>query len=140
MTGLFCMVLTGLSYAGELAATEGITYYNEGVRAQKAGNPDGSMIAYQKAMMLGITDPSYRCYIFNNVGTLFASAGDMGKAEEMFQEALKINPNYKYSNFNMAVLYIKQGLCNKALDYLMRAYSVIGAFAVEEEHVPEPKI
>jgi tetratricopeptide (TPR) repeat protein len=139
VAGLFVLVLTGISYAG-IAASEAIGYYNEGVRAQKSGNSQGALIAYQKAMMMGITDARYRCYIFNNAAAAYAEQGDMGQAESMLQEALAVNPNYKLANFNMAVIYIRQGLCNKALDYLLRAHDVIGSFAVEEEPVPAPAI
>jgi tetratricopeptide (TPR) repeat protein len=131
-------LFAGVSYAGKLAQEEGLNYYNEGVLAQKSGGLDSAIVAYQKAMVIGMEVASYRKFIFNNVGVIYAAKGQMEQAENMFLEALKLDPQYKPTNFNLAVLYMKQGLCNKAMVYLTKSYNISGEFVIETEKAPKP--
>jgi tetratricopeptide (TPR) repeat protein len=131
------LLWTSVLYAGKLIEEEGLNYYNEGVQAQKTGNFDTALASYQKAMVIGLDASNYRAYIFNNVGVIYSEKGDMDKAESMFLEALKIDPEYKPANFNIAVLYMKQGLCNKAMVYLTKSYNISGEYVVEQEKAPK---
>jgi len=131
------LLWTGVSHAGKLIEEEGVNYYNEGVQAQKAGNYDTAVTAYQKAMVIGLDAANYRKYIFNNVGVIYSEKGEMDKAESMFLEALKIDPEYKPTNFNIAILYMKQGLCNKAMMYLTKSYNISGEYVIEQEKMPK---
>lgn len=131
------LLLTSVSYAGKLVEEEGINYYNEGVQAQQTGGFDTALVAYQKAMVIGMEVATYRKYIFNNVGVIYAAKGQMEQAEAMFLEALKLDPEYKPSNFNIAVLYMKQGLCNKAMVYLTKSYNISGEYVIEQVKAPK---
>ncbi|MDD4941319.1 MAG: tetratricopeptide repeat protein, partial [Candidatus Omnitrophica bacterium] len=111
------LLWAGVSFAGKLVEEEGLNYYNEGIQLQKAGNFDAAIVSYQKAMVIGVDAANYRAFVYNNVGVIYAEKGEMDRAEAMFLEALKLDPDYKPANFNMAVLYMKQGLCNKAMIY-----------------------
>jgi tetratricopeptide (TPR) repeat protein len=131
------LLLTSVSFAGKLVEEEGFAYYNEGVQAQQTGGFDTALVAYQKAMVIGMEVASYRKYIFNNVGVIYAAKGQMEQAEAMFLEALKLDPEYKPSNFNIAVLYMKQGLCNKAMAYLTKSYNISGEYVIEQVKAPK---
>jgi tetratricopeptide (TPR) repeat protein len=133
------LLWTSVLYAGKLVEEEGINYYNEGVQAQKAGNYDTAVQAYQKAMVIGLDAANYRKFIFNNVGVIYSEKGEMDQAENMFLEALKIDPDYKPTNFNIAVLYMKQGMCNKAMVYLTKSYNISGEYVIEQEKAPKPQ-
>ena len=131
------LLLAGVSFAGKLVEEEGTNYYNEGVAAQKTGNLDTAMVAYQKAMVIGMNAADYRKYIYNNVGVIYSEKGQIDQAEAMFLEALKLDKEYKPANFNIAVLYMKQGLCNKAMVYLTKSYNISGEFVIEQEKAPK---
>jgi tetratricopeptide (TPR) repeat protein len=133
------LLWTGVSYAGKLIEAEGITYYNEGVGAQKTGNLDTALVSYQKAMVVGLDASNYRKFIYNNVGVIYSEKGQMEQAEAMFLEALKLDPEYKPTNFNLAVMYMKQGLCNKAMVYLTKSYNISGEYVIEQEKAPAPE-
>ena len=130
------LLWTSVLYAGRLVEEEGINYFNEGVQAQMARNFDSALISYQKAMVIGLDVANYRKYIFNNVGAIYSEKGEVDQAEAMFLEALKIDPDYKAPNFNIAILYMKQGLCNKAMAYLTKSYNVSGEYVIEPEKSP----
>jgi len=127
------LLWAGVSFAGKLVEEEGLNYYNEGIQLQKAGNFDAAIVSYQKAMVIGVDAANYRKFVYNNVGVIYAEKGEMDRAEAMFLEALKLDPEYKPANFNMAVLYMKQGLCNKAMIYLTKSYNISGEFVIEQE-------
>ncbi|HOU36473.1 MAG TPA: tetratricopeptide repeat protein [Candidatus Omnitrophota bacterium] len=131
------LILAGVSHAGKLVEEEGANYYNEGVKAQRAGVFDTAIVAYQKAMVIGLDAANYRKFVYNNVGVIYAEKGEMDQAEAMFLEALKLDPEYKAVNFNLAVLYMKQGLCNKAMIYLTKSYNISGEFVTEQELAPK---
>ena len=133
------LLWASVSYAGKLVEEEGINYYNEGVQAQKAGNLDTAVQSYQKAMVIGLDASNYRKFVYNNVGVIYSEKGEMDQAENMFLEALKIDPEYKATNFNIAVLYMKQGLCNKAMVYLTKSYNISGEYVIEQEKAPKPQ-
>lgn len=133
ITVVAVLLLAGVSFAGKLVEQEGLSYYNEGIQLQKAGNVDAAIVSYQKAMIIGVDAANYRKFIYNNVGVIYAEKGEMDRSEAMFLEALKLDPEYKPANFNMAVLYMKQGLCNKAMIYLTKSYNISGEFVVEQE-------
>jgi tetratricopeptide (TPR) repeat protein len=133
------LLWTSVLYAGKLVEEEGLNYYNEGVQAQKAGNLDTALVAYQKAMVIGLDAANYRKFIYNNVGVIYSDKGQMEQAEAMFLEALKLDTEYKATNFNLAVLYMKQGLCNKAMGYLTKSYNISGEYVIEQEKAPKPQ-
>jgi len=127
------LLCTSVLYAGKIVEEEGVNYYNEGVQYQKTGAFDSALVSYQKAMVIGLEVANYRKFIFNNVGTIYANKNEMDQAEAMFLEALKLDPDYKPANFNLAVLYMKQGLCNKAIAYLTKSYNISGEYVMEQE-------
>jgi len=131
------LLWTSALYAGKLIEEEGANYFNEGVQAQKAGNFDSALAMYQKAMVIGMDAANYRKFVFNNVGVIYSEKGEMDQAESMFLEALKIDPEYKPTNFNIAVLYMKQGLCNKAMVFLTKSYNISGEYVIEQQLTPK---
>jgi tetratricopeptide (TPR) repeat protein len=59
--------------------------------------------------------------IYNNLGVLYANAGNLQKAEEAYQSALKIDPNDQVANFNLGLLKQAQGKLGEAAGYYDKA-------------------
>jgi tetratricopeptide (TPR) repeat protein len=133
------IVLVGLSvavtsYAGEMVQEQAVRYYNEGVRAQKSGDLDAAKTAYQKAIMLSegarkdVLKASY-----NNVGVIAVNKENLTSAAQAFNEALSIDQYYKEANFNIAILYLKVGNTEKAMEYLSKALNKNNCYMLEGE-------
>jgi len=122
------------SYAGEGIQAEAGKYYNEGVRAQKSGDSDAAKTAYQKAIIIAEgagKDIVKACY--NNLGAIAATREDLRSAAQAFNEALSIDQYYKEANYNIAVLYLKIGNSEKAIEYLGKALNKKDCYMLEGE-------
>ncbi len=119
---LFC----NSTYGSELLVEEAFNHYREGLKAQKMGDFYNAQTNYQKSILL---DAKYKKYIFNNLGVLHTSKGEMKEAEIKFKEALKIDPYYNVAIVNLSILYFKlsifyknKGDTKKALENLEKAF------------------
>jgi len=136
---LLCLFLIlsascGFCHAGEGFREYGVDYYNEAVAAQKKGDFMQAMSGYQKALLtLGSKDSDYIKKIYNNVAVIYAQENDFQNAEAAFLSALDIDPKYKQANFNLGVLYAKQGNSEKALEYWAKATDRPDVFVIEDE-------
>jgi tetratricopeptide (TPR) repeat protein len=108
------MAFFGICQAQELSAKEAVAYYNEGVRAQKDGDFDAALKAYQKA---AIITSYYDKFIMQNKAVIYAQNGDLDKAEQLFKQVLNMDPNYMPAKLNLGLIYdTKQDRC-KSLEY-----------------------
>jgi len=125
---LFFLFITlffaNFSYSEGLASKEVITHFNDGVKAQRAGNLRDAFTAYQTAILLAPEDNTYRKFILNNTGVLYARRGDVETAKNMFRDALSLDPNYTKANLNLGLIYYRAGDRAIAAEYLMRAYNI----------------
>jgi len=131
---LAALLVAGTAYAGEVTQAEAVRCYNEAVRAQKSGDIDAAKTAYQKAIILSegarkdILKASY-----NNVGAIVANKEDLRSAAQAFNDALTIDQYYKEANFNLAIIYLKIGNTEKALEYLGKAINKKDCYMLEGE-------
>ena len=125
---LFFLFITlffaNFSYSEGLGSGEVITRFNDGVKAQRAGNLRDAFTAYQTAILLAPEDNTYRKFILNNTGVLYARRGDLETAKNMFREALSLDSNYTKANLNLALIYYRSGDRATASEYFMRAYNL----------------
>ena len=134
ITVLTLLISFGFSYASELLFDQAITYYNEAVRAQKKGDFTQAMSNYQKAMFLmGTGERNYKKFVLNNVAVIYAEEGDFENAAITLLQALKIDPDYKEANFNMAILYFKSGMVKEGLEYIEKLTNRAELFVISEE-------
>jgi len=135
----FIFLLCNIVFGSGLFSEKAIGYYNEGVRAQKRGDFYTAQMNYQKSILLGI---SYKKFVFNNMGVLYANLQDTGRAETTFKEALMIDPNYDTVAYNLSLLYLKLSIFYKengdvknALENLEKAfyYHPKKSYIIEEE-------
>lgn len=127
---LFCLIgiiFVNVSYAQELAAKEAVVYYNEGVRAQKNGDFDSALKAYQKA---SIISSYYDKLITHNKAVMYAQSGDLKKAEELFNEVLALDPKNMPAKLNLGLIYDAKGDKYKALEYWAETFNL-------EKHKPQ---
>ncbi|MBU2103012.1 MAG: tetratricopeptide repeat protein [Candidatus Omnitrophota bacterium] len=92
-------------YALGFSTEEAISYYNEGVKAQKSGDFNGAFNAYQKTLLLAPDNLEYHKSIRNNLGIMYHHRGDLAGAEQAFKEALLIDPEYQAAKFNLGLIY-----------------------------------
>jgi tetratricopeptide (TPR) repeat protein len=122
------------SYAGEITQGEVLKYYNEGVKAQKAGNLDVAKTAYQKAVLIAAgSSKDVIKAIHNNFGVMYVNMDNWEMAGREFNEALILDPDYKEANFNMGILYAKMGEAEKALAYWGKALNKTNSYILEGE-------
>ena len=115
---LFC----NLAYGVELRTEEALNHYNEGVGAQMKGDSYNAQTSYQRSILLNDT---YKKFVLNNLGVMYANNEEMKEAEFVFKEALKIDPGYDAVIDNLSLLYWKlyksykyKGDIEKALENL----------------------
>jgi len=60
----------------------------------------------------------------HNMGIIHAGRKEYGKAEEKFNEAIKINPDYAMAYYNLAVVYKKLNQNEKAKQFYNKAKSL----------------
>ncbi len=125
---LFFITFLFLSYnsacAGELVAKEAVTYYNEGVKAQKGGNFSVADTYYQKTLILDPNNPNWQKFILNNRGIMYANHGDLKNAEIAFNQALKIDPNFATATLNLGLVYEMRRTRLESLEYWAKVFKL----------------
>ncbi|MBM3254965.1 MAG: tetratricopeptide repeat protein [Candidatus Omnitrophica bacterium] len=96
-------------------------YRVQGYELQKEEKFEAALIYYQKALYL---DPSY-VVLYNDIGIIYETLGDIARAEEMYLKATEIDPGYPNSYTNLALLYEGQKDYAKAVVCWIRR-SVLG--------------
>ncbi|MBU4332525.1 tetratricopeptide repeat protein, partial [Patescibacteria group bacterium] len=86
----------------KLAPLDQTVIFNLGVAYQAEGNIDQAILCYQKIDK--IADAK------NNVGVIFENQGELEKAQEAYEAALKIDSNFKIAEENLNRLNRKMGL------------------------------
>jgi tetratricopeptide (TPR) repeat protein len=122
------------SYAGEVVKEQALKYYNEGLKAQKAGDFDEAKTSYQKSTMLleGVRKDVLKA-IYNNFGVMYINVNNWEEAARYFSDALSIDPDYKEANFNLGILYAKMGEAEKALAYWGKALDKTKSYLLDSE-------
>ena len=87
---ILCFSLCNLSsaFAEEVMEKQALEYFKQGVEAQKSGDIDYAISLYSKAMQ---ARPNYTKAI-NNLGTAYAQQGNRSKAEELYNQAIVVDP------------------------------------------------
>jgi tetratricopeptide (TPR) repeat protein len=132
-----------LGFTGELVSKESVSYFNEGVRAQKKSNFSEANTAFQKALLVDPYNPKWHRAAMNNQGILWIQQGDLERAESAFNAALAIDANYKPAQINLGLVYEKTKTRLEALEYWMKVFELEKLkprdFATEEEEDPGKK-
>src|SRR5687767_10827109 len=90
------------------------------VVAMRVGMPDVAVARAQRAVEL---DRSNALYL-NNLGIAYAELGDLPAAEQTFRRALKIQPAYAATHYNLAKALHKDGRLPESLTEYERAHAL----------------
>jgi len=129
----FCLfALPAAAFAGEIMFSEGAQSYNEGRKAQQAGNYEKALESYNRCMIVvGEENNPFKKFILNNSAIIAVNRGDNEQAERLFKEALGIDPGYKSAAYNLGLLYYRMGDNARALQVWSHLFNFPGDFAVE---------
>ncbi|MGE4358190.1 MAG: tetratricopeptide repeat protein, partial [Candidatus Omnitrophota bacterium] len=116
---LFCMVISHSSSA-KIFSEEAVEYRLKGYLAWQNKDYDEAIKYLQKACLLDT------CYAppHNDLGIIYEMKGWLERAEKEYLRALDIDPNYGEAIMNLALLYISQGLTDKAIGYLQKRIEI----------------
>jgi tetratricopeptide (TPR) repeat protein len=116
---LFFAQLVYAEGGGIASQQEAVNYYNEGLKAQKRGDTEEALKAYQKALQMSA---EYNKLIINNRGVMYAQQGDLKRAEATFKEVLALDPRFMPAKLNLGLIYDMQGDRLKALEYWAKVF------------------
>jgi tetratricopeptide (TPR) repeat protein len=115
---------TTAAFAGQMAASEAASYFKEGVEAQKKEKFTNVIMSYQKTMLVAPSNQTFEKSIANNLGIMYAQQGDIDRAELLFKEALKIDPNYQAAQYNLGLILDRRPDKLKALEYWLKVLKI----------------
>jgi tetratricopeptide (TPR) repeat protein len=123
----FAMVILLLSIASaqaesDLLSEQAKAYYIQGVEAENGGNFFGADAFFQKTLYLEPNNKTWQKYIFNNRGVMYAKQGDMDRAEAAFNDALRIDADYKPAQINLGFIHEKRRTRLESLEYWAKVF------------------
>lgn len=93
-------------------------WFLKGVELEQTAAPREQIIdAYQIAVSL---DPRFAAALVN-LGTVYFTSQDLGRAEKYYALAIEANPSYPLAHFNTANLWDERGDRAKALEHYLKA-------------------
>ena len=87
-----------------------------GLACSRLDQTDAAIAAFQRALAILANQPQ----IYFDLGILYWKKGDLGKALEMYQEGLRLNPADVAANENYALLLMRMGKYGQAVGPLER--------------------
>jgi tetratricopeptide (TPR) repeat protein len=94
------------------------SHYNLGNAYLSLGEPNEAVESYDRALKL---EPRAVLAMVNDESMAYAQMGEIEKADQFLQEALKVSPNNAAANFNMGLLKTEQNDLKGAERYLKAA-------------------
>lgn len=88
-------------------------YRQQGLEMQRAGNLEGALSFYQKAIQL---DPYY-AIPYNDLGVIYEAAGELPRAEDSYLRSIQLDPAYLSAYSNLALFYEHKRDLKKAAYY-----------------------
>jgi len=124
LLSLFIFIFVGEAFSGELISKEAKGYYEEAVKAQKAGNFALAETNYTKTLLVDPYNTDWQKFILNNRGVMFAQAGDLDESEKLFKQALKIDPHYRTPQLNLGFIFEKRRTELESIKYWLKVLNI----------------
>ncbi|MFH1199322.1 MAG: tetratricopeptide repeat protein [Candidatus Omnitrophota bacterium] len=109
---------------GSLLTGEASVYYQEAVKAQRAGNFESADTSYQKVLIVDPNNTKWQKAILNNRGVMNVKIGDLETAEKLFNRALEIDPDYQIVKYNLGIIYEKRRTRLESLEYWAKMFDL----------------
>jgi tetratricopeptide (TPR) repeat protein len=120
----FILLFAGNSFAGELISKEAVSYYNEGVKLQKASNFAMADSFYQKTLLVDPYNSKWQKFILNNRGAMKALQGSIEEAEILFRRSLQVDPSYLPAKLNLGFIYEKRRSELESIKYWLKVLNI----------------
>lgn len=88
---------------------------------EKFKPPRNSKMLYMK----NLTNKQTLGCFFNNLGNSYSDVGDIEKAFEVLQQAVRINPLLSEANMNLGNIYLRKNMPHQAIEQYEKALSII---------------
>ncbi len=95
-------------------------YRDEGVKAQRHGDPDTALMYFQKAVEI---DPAM-AVAYNDIGVIYEAKGMNDQAKLAYGKAIDLDPNLPGPYYNLGSIYSKEGDFDKAISYFKKRVMV----------------
>ncbi len=122
-----------LRTAGREDPRNGFIAFEQGMAAERAGDPFAALRHYRRALERGLRHPS----AFNNLGRLYLERQQWSQAKPLLEEALAIDPNHAGALRNLGIYHRRVGSPAVAirlwLRYLEREPEAPGAETIRRE-------
>lgn len=117
---LFLIFPLVYSHGEEILKESAIAYRDEGYKLQSAGNYQGAMVYYQKAVQM------YPQYVeaHNDLGVVYEAMGNYERAIKEYKTALELQDNYLPAYTNLGFIYEKIGDIKNASIYWQKRYEL----------------
>jgi tetratricopeptide (TPR) repeat protein len=106
-----------LGQAVQRAPDNSALWNSLGLAYQRLNQVEPAIGAFQRALELAPQDPK----IYLNLGLLYSSKDDVVKALDLYRKGLELSPNDPAGNENYALLLMRMGKYQEAIDPLLRA-------------------
>lgn len=103
-------------------------HYHLGNGYARSGASEQAIQHYKQAISQSIL-PSLKLGAYNNLGSLLQAAGEYKLAENYYQEALKIDPNFAILHYNLGTIYKEQGNFKDAIASYEQAFHLAPDYA-----------
>ncbi|MGF1494807.1 MAG: tetratricopeptide repeat protein [Microcoleaceae cyanobacterium] len=95
-------------------------HYHLGIAYRKQQDPTQAVAHYQAALELNVL-PQLKLGAYNNLASLYKAAGDLAQAKMLYEQMLKIDPNFAIGHYNLGMTLRALGQYQGAIDAYERA-------------------
>lgn len=104
-----------------------LSYFRKAIFYDLIGRKDLARSEYEKAIKIN----PYVAEIYNNIGALYQTEGNLEKALDYYEKALLINPDLPSTHANLGFIYEKLGKKEEAIREYKKATSGKGGLSAE---------
>lgn len=126
--GQFSSAVDSLNWAIRLAPDRSDYYLARAYLYKKLHQPNDAAEDYQHVIRLSVDAPNVRTETYNSCGVLYYEQGKFSEAIDAYRQALKNDPHYSLSYFNLGIVYGEQGNRPEALKNFQLAWEQLDAF------------